>query len=52
MRSVNPGHSLAEIVASTGFDLIVPAQVPETTLPTPEELTALRERVDPKGVLR
>ncbi len=49
---VHPGHSVEDVCANTGFELEVPAEVPETPLPTPMELAVLRERVDPAGVLR
>jgi hypothetical protein len=37
-------------VEATGFKLVIPDDVPETRLPTPEELTLLREVLDPKGL--
>lgn len=50
IRSVHPGVTLDEVVASTGFPLAIPADVPETRNPTPEELQLLRERIDPAGL--
>jgi acyl CoA:acetate/3-ketoacid CoA transferase beta subunit len=47
LASVHPGVSVDEVVAQTGFPLAVPAQVPETRLPTAEELRLIRERLDP-----
>jgi len=47
LRSVHPGATLDEIIASTGFELAIPERVPETRLPTAEELRLLRERIDP-----
>lgn len=47
--SVHPGVSADEVAAATGFALEVPADVPETRLPTDEEMTVL-ERLDPAGV--
>lgn len=49
---VHPGHSVEEVCANTGFELVIPAEVPETPLPSARELAVLRERVDPDGVLR
>lgn len=49
---VHPGHSVREVRANTGFELVVPDAVTETPLPTATELAVLRERVDPEGVLR
>ncbi|HID96565.1 MAG TPA: CoA-transferase subunit beta [Candidatus Latescibacteria bacterium] len=49
LESIHPGVSLEEIKEKTGFELIVPEEVPETEPPTPEELRILREEVDPLG---
>ncbi len=50
LASVHPGVSVATVVENTGFELVVPAQVPETRWPTPEELRILREEIDPNGL--
>ena len=50
LRSVHPGVTVDEVVEQTGFELVVPDAVPESRLPTDEELTLLRERIDPKGM--
>lgn len=50
LASVHPGVSVATVVDHTGFELVIPAQVPETRLPTPEELRILREEIDPTGL--
>jgi acyl CoA:acetate/3-ketoacid CoA transferase beta subunit len=47
--SVHPGVPVDEVVAQTGFELVLPSRVPETRLPSDEELRLLRERIDPKG---
>ncbi|WP_432843451.1 CoA-transferase subunit beta [Dactylosporangium sp. CA-092794] len=47
--SVHPGVTVAEVLDATGFDLVVPAEVPETRLPTVAELTLIREVLDPAG---
>jgi acyl CoA:acetate/3-ketoacid CoA transferase beta subunit len=47
VRSVHPGVTVEEIVEATGFRLTIPDDVPETRLPTPEELGLLRV-LDPK----
>jgi acyl CoA:acetate/3-ketoacid CoA transferase beta subunit len=47
LASVHPGVSVDEVVAQTGFALAVPARVPESRLPTDEELGLIRERIDP-----
>ena len=48
--SVHPHSSLDEVVANTGFPLLIPKEVPQTPLPSAEELRLLREEIDPKGV--
>jgi acyl CoA:acetate/3-ketoacid CoA transferase beta subunit len=50
VRSVHPGVHVEEVVAATGFDLVVPDEVPETRPPTEEELQLIREVLDPKGL--
>ena len=53
LKSVHPGHSGAEVQERTGFLLPAAAgSVPETPAPTETELTVLRAKVDPTGVLR
>ncbi len=52
LRSLHPGQALDEVLANTGCELVVPAQVPTTPTPTARELGLLRERVDRDGVLR
>jgi acyl CoA:acetate/3-ketoacid CoA transferase beta subunit len=47
VRSVHPGVTVDEIVAATGFELIVPAGVPETRPPTAEDLRLIRDVIDP-----
>jgi acyl CoA:acetate/3-ketoacid CoA transferase beta subunit len=48
LRSVHPGVGVDDVVAATGFELVVPADVPESRLPTPEELRLIREAIDPE----
>ncbi|HVU73731.1 MAG TPA: CoA-transferase [Mycobacteriales bacterium] len=49
IRSVHPWSSLEEVVGQTGFELVVPADVPTSRVPTDEELQIIREVVDPRG---
>ena len=49
LRSVHPGVSVAEVVAATGFALVVPDDVEESRVPTPEEEEVLG-RLDPTGL--
>jgi glutaconate CoA-transferase subunit B len=48
LRSVHPGVSADDVVAATGFELLVERDVPETPPPTPEEVELIR-RLDPTG---
>jgi acyl CoA:acetate/3-ketoacid CoA transferase beta subunit len=50
VRSVHPGVTVDEIVAATGFELVVPDDVPETRAPTVEELRLIHEVLDPTGL--
>jgi hypothetical protein len=50
LRSVHPGVSVDEVVAATGFELVVPARVKESRSPTDEELRIMREVLDIKGL--
>ena len=52
LKSVHPGVTIEQVIENTGFDLIIPQVVPETEPPTQEELSILRNRVDPEGLLR
>ncbi|MGA2838095.1 MAG: CoA-transferase [Acidimicrobiales bacterium] len=45
--SVHPGVTVDDVVDATGFDLVVPDDVPDTRLPTPEELDLIRTVLDP-----
>ncbi|HEY3686110.1 MAG TPA: CoA-transferase [Streptosporangiaceae bacterium] len=46
LRSVHPGVRVGDVVAATGFELAIGADVPETRPPTAGELAAL-DRLDP-----
>lgn len=52
VRSLHEGVDVEEVVANTGFDLILPDEIPVTPPPSEEELRLLRAEVDPKGILR
>jgi glutaconate CoA-transferase subunit B len=45
LESVHPGHTVEEIVASTGFDFDRPARVPPTPEPEPRMLELIRRRI-------
>jgi glutaconate CoA-transferase subunit B len=50
LASVHPGHTVAEVVEHTGFDFDRPAEVPVTSVPSPETLSILRTVVAPQLV--
>jgi hypothetical protein len=50
VASVHPGVSIDDVVANTGFELAFPADVPESRWPTDDELTLLRDTLDPTGL--
>jgi hypothetical protein len=49
LRSVHPGVTVDEVLAATGFELVVPDDVPESRLPTDEELDLIRQVIDPSA---
>ena len=49
LRSVHPGVDVDHVLGATGFELVVPPDVPVSRLPTPEELRLIREVIDPEN---
>ena len=49
LRSVHPGVEVGDVVAATGFPLVIPDEVPVTRSPTAAELDLIRTRLDPGG---
>jgi acyl CoA:acetate/3-ketoacid CoA transferase beta subunit len=49
LRSVHPGVTVEEVQAATGFELVVPDDVPTSRLPTPDELELIQTVIDPGG---
>ncbi len=47
IRSVHPGVSVSDVADATGFVLAAPLEVPQTRLPTDDELAIIREQLDP-----
>jgi hypothetical protein len=45
LLSLHPGVTLSRVQAKTGFELLIPDQIPTTELPA-----AMREDIDPLGV--
>jgi glutaconate CoA-transferase subunit B len=52
LQHTHPGISVSEILGRTGFPLQLAADVTETPAATPEEIEALRGKVDLTGALR
>jgi acyl CoA:acetate/3-ketoacid CoA transferase beta subunit len=50
LLSVHPGVTVDEVIAATGFDLVIGDDVPVTREPTAEELRLIREVIDPQGM--
>jgi acyl CoA:acetate/3-ketoacid CoA transferase beta subunit len=50
LRSVHPGVTVDEVVAATGFDLVIPGDVPESRLPAADELQLIRDVIDPNDL--
>ena len=50
LASLHPGVTVEEVVEQTGFELVVPPDVPTSRAPDAEELRLLREVIDPDGV--
>jgi glutaconate CoA-transferase subunit B len=49
LATIHPEVSTQQVIENSGFDLIIPKNVPTTELPTPEELRLLRA-IDPNGI--
>ena len=52
IHSVHPGVSLQQVLANTGFELVVPKCIKETKPPTQKEILTIRNKIDLKGSLR
>ncbi len=52
IKSLHPGVSQEAVADATGFSFEVTERPEVTPEPTPEELTVLRETIDPEGILR
>jgi glutaconate CoA-transferase subunit B len=52
LLSVHPGYSTSDVIANTGFELIIPDDVPMTKSPTDNELEILRAHIDRDGLLK
>jgi acyl CoA:acetate/3-ketoacid CoA transferase beta subunit len=52
IASLHPGVEAETVVERTGFELEVPEEIPLTAEPTDEQLTLLREQIDPLGTVK
>ena len=52
LKSLHPGVTVDQVQANTGFELVLPDQVPVTPPPTQEQLAIIRTRADIRGALR
>ena len=50
VRSLHPGVTLEQAQEASPFELTVTGDVPESRLPTDEELALIRDVFDPNGV--
>ena len=51
VESLHPGVSIDTVRENTGFELLIPDDVPETPKPTPEQVKLIRDTIDPDGLL-
>lgn len=51
LRSLHPGVTLADVQNNTDFELVIGTEIPETRLPSDEELGLIRGKIDPAGAL-
>jgi acyl CoA:acetate/3-ketoacid CoA transferase beta subunit len=49
LRSVHPGVTVDDVLRATGFEPVLPPEVPQTRTPTAEEIATLA-RLDPDGL--
>ncbi|HSE56253.1 MAG TPA: CoA-transferase, partial [Nocardioidaceae bacterium] len=50
LLSVHPGVTVEEVLAASACEVVVEGGVPETRMPTMEELVLVREVLDPKSL--
>jgi len=49
LRSIHPGVTVEEVVENTGFPLAIDGDMSESRLPTAEELSLIRDVLDPRA---
>jgi acyl CoA:acetate/3-ketoacid CoA transferase beta subunit len=52
LRSIHPGVAVEDVVAQTGFPLVIPENLQTTRAPSADELKLIREVFDPAGARR
>ena len=51
LKSVHPGVSVEQVQEATGFELLMPeSTIPETGLPTEEQVRLIRAEIDPDNM--
>ncbi len=50
LQSLHPGVSIDEVKGKTGFELLIPSNIPETEPPTGKEVDLVRSQIDPLGL--
>jgi acyl CoA:acetate/3-ketoacid CoA transferase beta subunit len=50
LRSVHPGVTVDDVVAATGFELVIEDSVPESRVPSDDEVRLIRDVIDPNGL--
>jgi glutaconate CoA-transferase subunit B len=50
LLSIHPGNTLKDVLATMGFEPVMPNHVPFTAPPTAEQIRLIREEIDPEGV--
>src|SRR5438094_110347 len=49
VESLHPGVTTEDLRENTGWEMRIPMDIEQTTPPTEEELTLIREELDPEG---
>lgn len=47
LLSIHPGNTLEDVLSTMGFEPVIPADIPCTEPPSPEQLRLIREQIDP-----
>lgn len=50
--SIHPGNKLEGVLATMGFRLVIPQQIPFTEPPAAEQLRLIQEEIDPERMVR